>query len=426
MNEVLIIKTFVGGFNDKNIGHEVINFYKPDGDGVVSYIYVPPIGKVDAGKYFGVEKIIMVGPPENNAYPVLAVVDKLEKFKSPEERLDAESKTKYGGKFVRDIPFAIDHKDMATEHFNFIVPKDGIKKPNEKIFIVPATNARFTSERQAESVKKIKTLGAQSVRLERENPQHSVAYCSIDGDKNAELKNFLEDVKNWSVYKLKTVEEFNQDEYDSTGFLSFIDKENEEQIYTNMFYSILSVMSTRERVAFSNFILKEESALQENAKALQNFTDLSVRKEKFVKTENQRGRIDLLLINKEHFFILENKIKSALNGLYEDLGEIKTQLDKYENLAKQYKEENAELKNAQNHVIVFTPNYNANIDLYGKEKVTVITYSKLKDYFSKNVVRHKYFDEFLNALKLQSFNREEEINRRFLKVLSATYKSEND
>ena len=134
--------------------------------------------------------------------------------------------------------------------------------------------------------------------------------------------------------------------------------------------------------------------------------------------EKQRGRIDLLLENEKHLIVIENKIKSALNGLYEDGDEIKTQLDKYENFAKFYKEENEVIKNAKTSIVVFTPNYNSNIEFYGKQNyITVITYSMLHQYFNDNPVNHEYFKEFFNALKLHICNREEEINRRFINVL---------
>ncbi|MBR2506336.1 MAG: PD-(D/E)XK nuclease family protein [Bacilli bacterium] len=463
MNEVLIIKMFVGGFNDKNIGHEVINFYNPDNCEDKSYIYVPPLGKVAMDKYKGIEKIIMVGPPENYSYPILAIADVVEKFKDDNDRKLTEEQTSYGGKCVKNIAFAEDHQDdNAFVHLNFIVPHGKLKHPNCKICLVPAKNERFTVDKREECKQKIEKQGGKYILLDSENPQHSVAYCDISGENNKQLKGLLEDVKNWPEYPLKKVELTTAlDGYDSNNFLAFIDKEYEEQVYTNMLYSIIKDgMTVQQRMDFSNFILDEVSKQLKTA-FVENNEDLTVSKEKNSLTdiqsliltcfskkagkktkqeaatklakdyptivydeksveiiEKQRGRVDLLLENQYHLIVVENKIKSALNGLYEDGDEIKTQLDKYENFARFYKEENESIRNAQTTVVVFTPNYNANIEFYGKQNcVAVITYSKLYQYFKGNPVNYKYFKEFLNALKLHICNREEEINRRFINVL---------
>ena len=464
MNEVLIIKMFVGGFNDKNIGHEVINFYNPDNCEDKSYIYVPPIGKVAQGKNKGIKKIIMVGPPENYSYPILAIADEVEKFKDDKDREVTEEQTSYGGKCVKNIAFAEDHQDdNAFVHLNFIVPHGKLKQPNRKICLVPAINERFTEEKREECKQKIEKQGGQCILLDSENPQHSVAYCNISDEANKQLKDLLDEVETWAEYPLKKVNLTGTlAGYDSNSFLAFIDKEYEEQVYTNMLYSIIKDgMTSQQRIDFSNFILNEVSKQLETV-VIENKMDLKASKEKSSLTESQswiltcfsekasektkqetadklkkyyptifydanlagviekqRGRIDLLLENEKHLIVIENKIKSALNGLYEDGDEIKTQLDKYENFAKFYKEENEVIKNAKTSIVVFTPNYNSNIEFYGKQNyITVITYSMLHQYFNDNPVNHKYFGEFLNALKLHICNREEEINRRFINVLA--------
>ncbi len=47
--EILIVKMYVGDFNNENIGHEIINFFKTDDN--EEYIYVPAYG--------GMELVIM-------------------------------------------------------------------------------------------------------------------------------------------------------------------------------------------------------------------------------------------------------------------------------------------------------------------------------------------------------------------------------
>ena len=119
---------------------------------------------------------------------------------------------------------------------------------------------------------------------------------------------------------------------------------------------------------------------------------------------------DILIENADGAaIILENKIKSGINGLSEDG---RNQLDKYvEEISRQYGLENT-------YGFVLCPNYNiikisnyknaANQHLiaryYTKSKENVIPYTKLYDFFSiyKENVNDKYYEDFLKALKLHS------------------------
>ena len=119
---------------------------------------------------------------------------------------------------------------------------------------------------------------------------------------------------------------------------------------------------------------------------------------------------DILIENADGAaIILENKIKSGINGLSEDG---RNQLDKYvEEISRQYGLENT-------YGFVLCPNYNiikisnyknaANQHLiaryYTKSKENVIPYIKLFDFFDiyKENVNDKYYEDFLKALKLHS------------------------
>ena len=71
--EVLIVKMYVGEFNNENIGHEIINFFKTDNN--EEYIYVPAYGGMRAGHYEKINYIIFTTGLENNRVKVLAMAE---------------------------------------------------------------------------------------------------------------------------------------------------------------------------------------------------------------------------------------------------------------------------------------------------------------------------------------------------------------
>ena len=143
--------------------------------------------------------------------------------------------------------------------------------------------------------------------------------------------------------------------------------------------------------------------------------DLEKLKSKF----SQKGRMDLWAINDEVGLIIENKIKSGLNGKDKDGSQLQT----YYNYAKK--------QNLKEIIgLIFVPKYNINeierdkdyIKL--KDKYTIITYSNLLKFFSKKEYKEwfkkqgdKYYEDFLLALKKQTITAEEKEYNKFVKAI---------
>lgn len=133
-----------------------------------------------------------------------------------------------------------------------------------------------------------------------------------------------------------------------------------------------------------------------------------------------------ILIKADSLIIIENKIKSAINGKKHDIhGElVGTQLSKYYDYVVETYSENP-------ICLIFSPDYNKinteNIKENMGEKYSIIQYSEIHrviDNFYKNnestFDNDKYFTDFLKAVKYHSAkddNRFEEISKRKLKEL---------
>ena len=113
--------------------------------------------------------------------------------------------------------------------------------------------------------------------------------------------------------------------------------------------------------------------------------------------QRETEHIDLLIQDDKNIVVIENKIKSGINGIRHDIyGDlVQSQLFDYH----KYADENAHGR--KESFYIFAPNYNR-IDLqqYKKsEDYEVINYSVLYEFFSKHRIENKYYDDFLSALK---------------------------
>ena len=109
-----------------------------------------------------------------------------------------------------------------------------------------------------------------------------------------------------------------------------------------------------------------------------------------------------ILIRDEHnVLVIENKIKSGLNGKTDDG---KNQLNKYYDFTEKYIKESG-IDNA--YYYLFTPNYNdlSIDDSKIKDKFKIIYYSEIYEFFRQNAAEYlsdKYFPDFIGSLKNQT------------------------
>jgi len=164
------------------------------------------------------------------------------------------------------------------------------------------------------------------------------------------------------------------------NFLNLIRKEYDELSYSNMFYHFLSKSGT----LCHSF--------------MRNVLGLSPKGNYLIQREI--NHIDLLIQDEKNIIVIENKIKSGINGVRHDIygRQIQNQLWDYH----KYADKNA--KGRKKSFFIFAPNYNR-FDLQKQKKskdYKLVTYSILYKFFRKNRSNEKYYEDFLSALKMHS------------------------
>lgn len=118
-------------------------------------------------------------------------------------------------------------------------------------------------------------------------------------------------------------------------------------------------------------------------------------------TRESVKNIDLWIRDEHQILVIENKIKSGLNGKTDDG---KNQLNKYYEYTEKIKKEE---KLEAAHYYLFVPNYNDIMieNSLIKDKFKVIYYSEIYEFFRNNAAEYlsdKYFPDFLRGLKNQT------------------------
>ena len=383
---ILVIKMYNGDYLNEgsNIGHEVINLFRADNGR--HYIYCLPGGTIGVSKDGKVTDILLVQNVGNNTLKVLARINNISsdqhiakhcKFSKEEIKQNVinyalEQNVTYNQKPISSIFVANKYKseqDISSVNFTFEVESEQYREPLLDIYLTSKTGQYALSNTKFRQTEYITSANKEDFRT----------LCAlIDDDNIWQNEDTAPFVNNRTP---------NPDRY---TFLTLCHKEYDELSYSNML-----------AYYFEN-----------NPAILQDFVNkiLGLPFKAPFSVKREYKHTDILIENADGAaIILENKIKSGINGLSEDG---RNQLDKYvEEISKQYGLENT-------YGFVLCPNYNiikisnyknaANQHLiaryYTKSKENVIPYTKLYEFFSiyKKNVNDKYYEDFLKALKLHS------------------------
>ena len=382
---ILVIKMYNGDYLNEgsNIGHEVINLFRADNG--LHYIYCLPGGTIGVSKDGKVTDILLVQNVGNNTLKVLARINNISsdqhiakhcKFSKEEIKQNVinyalEQNVTYNQKPISSIFVANKYKseqDISSVNFTFEVESEQYREPLLDIYLTSKTGQYALSNTKFRQTEYITSANKEDFRT----------LCAlIDDDNIWQNEDTAPFVNNRTP---------NPDRY---TFLTLCHKEYDELSYSNML-----------AYYFEN-----------NPAILQDFVNkiLGLPFKAPFSIKREYKHTDILIENADGAIILENKIKSGINGLSEDG---RNQLDKYvEEISKQYGLENT-------YGFVLCPNYNiikisnyknaANQHLiaryYTKSKENVIPYTKLYDFFSiyKENVNDKYYEDFLKALPLHS------------------------
>lgn len=242
-----------------------------------------------------------------------------------------------------------------------------------------------------------------------------------------QLKDFLENPYYWENVN-RDIQSYtdNKSEYFQNNFIDLVDKQYAEVTYSNLFQYIFSTYPDLLR-KFVDEKLGIKLNLTENIEIIR-----------------EEAHIDLLIVDKENVIVIENKIKSDINGKkYDEFqNEIRNQLVKYceyvylESLPKDSAKKEILINrfdNKKRSFFIFAPNYNrialkSSIPVkYKNEKYTIKTYKDIFDFFNEDDIKKEYgkklyFKEFLyslekhinstdNAMELEMFRRFSKITK---------------
>ena len=368
--EILINRMYAGDYLKDNIGHEIINLFKTDdGD---NYIYVNPYGTLGVG-HDEVESILLVRRLEGGILEIIAKAEKLERIV-----------TNKGGDDLLN-----DQKDYVKSH--------GIvygKVPLDRIFEGYEQNSTYVSFKAGEikapiapiylynSKSKINPDEKYGVKMEGNFERQALhQYYNQNENDYAVLRKILDDKSRWGDDPTKLVEvEFDKSK---TNILTILGKDHDELAYSNLIAYLLSSDEELSRNFFTDVLKLEPSG------------ELSVRRE--VKN------IDLLLSDDNNIVVIENKIKSAINGVKDaDRSIVNGKEDMESQLSKYYDYANSLGKQNKKKVsfFIFSPNYN-HLDLKGlknAENYKSVFYSELYEFFYNYHKTKKTYTNYYDIL----------------------------
>ena len=366
-NEILINQLFAGKYlhEGENIGHEVINLFRDD-DGNYN-LFVTPSGFV---KNHDLEYILFVrNVSARRTVEVVGVAKGI-------NGVDNEyiKKVRYAGVSLDQI-FSNNTYHGETNPFSKHITyrADAFCLPAQRIFI--SIDSDFDQEGYTvhlHSEKKVIT--PQGMREYYSEKSDSIAYH--------ELKALIEDNKLWK--KNNTTEKLFPDgavQNKTPSFLEVIKKEDDENVFSNL---------------FGYFFEYSHRSFQKFASA-PNLLGISDMNASFVMYRETMERVDLWIESKKDIIVIENKIKSGINGI---TGDDYSQLNRYHEFAT----EEAKKANKRAHFYIFAPDY-AKFDLskFGLEgKYKIIKYSEIYKFFveeTETYIADRAFPDFLRGLR---------------------------
>lgn len=407
--EILINRMFTGGYisTGRNLAHETINLFKDDNGR--NFIYVQAYGAV--GKSHckkdrkgniitdTIETILLVKPSGKNTWEVVAKAEGLHPmtfFKTSWKKERAEINN-YQRNYIDkesitydNIPlyelFESNENDENAIYYTY--EADRVVKAKNPIYI---TTSNYCENDDAISLDNVKNFAKSSLKMYIEKGQSKNLDKIISNENNwgEETKRFIE-FKNKINIKEKT------------NFLKIIDKEDDELIFSNLF----------------KYVFDENPNV--TSKFFEKFCNIKLNQNK-IEIKREYEDIDILVYDDNNVIVIENKIKSGINGLKNG----KTQLDKYYEIITSQKDKNNEDNQhygKTNFFLVFLPNHNnLNIKKYSS-KYKLIKYSDIYDFFKEYHYEYNndiYFSHFFSALekhiKATDNSLEEDMYRMFAK-----------
>jgi hypothetical protein len=394
--------------NKKNIGFEIINFYKADNE--ENYIYLNANGffKKDNKNLKGIDYsncqidvlFVVKNKDYKDRFQILGVARNVEFFPGSitGEKLGKNETNngiqikeikkegiKYGGQFLSDI---MSENEVSKPETNIFITF----KANGTVDKISQPNGTVDKISQPKFIIGFKTQDKQnSIKININLAQESLK-SYLNGKNNQELLDFIDEQANWDkgkfAEKLSCPTELEQDKW--WNIFKITGNEKQEKAFSNM----LAYFIKNEKSVFDNFLI----CLNKDFEG-RDFNNILVTREK--------NNIDLLIETDKEIIVIENKVESLLNGtcdgvqkeinnvedenqrrvFQEQFNNCRTKNININQLAKYYliTEKKKLESNKSTHYFVLCPNYRADImrdeiknSLFG-ENYNLIKYNVVYD-----------------------------------------------
>lgn len=362
--EILINQLFAGKYLEEgeNIGHEVINLFTDD-DGNHN-LFVTPTGFVNG---HDLEYILFVrNASARRTVEVVGVAKGIRDIKNEDV-----NKVRYANVSLDDIFSNNIYHGEADSFANHITFRaDEFCLPSKRIFITLDPD---------------EWLEECTIHLDSERkvliPQGMREYYSdeIDSKAYVELKSFIENDRFWDHEN--TTERLISDggvQDKAPSFLEVIRKEDDENIFSNL---------------LGYFFEYSYRSFQKFALNLLGISDMSTA---FTLYRETKERVDLWIESDTDIIVIENKIKSGINGIIGD----DSQLNNYYEFA----QNEAEKTGKRAHFYIFAPDYaKFNLEQFGlNDTYKIVRYSEIYKFFieeTETYIADRIFPDFVRGLK---------------------------
>lgn len=400
------------------LGHEIINLFQDDNGH--HYIYVVPwglvgrdhtdkVGTIILARHIGNSQVEIIAKAKvkGEAFPGvnqsrLGLKNKTNqqdenKFKELKKRKQVHGKfcngISYGGIPITDIYHYFDENDIQQILVSYEVEDFRFSKPDEKtnqlLRLSYKTNNIIENNlipmKSNMAKTSLREFFANNVIIEKEMDEDKRIEKENKSDDYKTLKELVNDSRYWEAEdnsKKINGSEYVRIEQRSNYLISIIGKEDSELVFSRLFCHFF-----KNKQLLNSFITS----------VLNQYGVLEV--DDYFEVTQEEDRIDIKIEDRKQTIIIENKIKSGINGQKEELSKADnlpiSQLSVYYN--------NYHCDNG--HFFIFVPDYNRKQIENKKKELScgqyyqVISYSALYSFFcDKQWDGMDYIDEFRNAL----------------------------
>ena len=378
MKSIIINRMYAGEYLTKEIGGgEVINLLHADDQ--KNYCFINPIGMINPEYDDSVCAVVHTRLYEAGCFEVLGVsiigksgqlfhpkgYSKKDRVASAVNQLRAYERNNpitYGG-----LPYVMTNESWPTVSF----VSEKLLRPKTLIYIIDSAYDKSINQELTICKMSDKRFARQSLIMYVDDLKNPKSYSS-----------FVDMINNDELWYEKTITVHDgMKEHNRFNFLTLINKEDDELAFSNM---------------FNHFFTNHPKLFKDFAHTVMN---LKISEEFSIKREFHN--IDLWVEDEESILVIENKIKSGINGVsirhdFSEDGLVQSQLSKYYEFA--IKE--GEKHNKKVYLYIFVPNYNK-LDLSsysGSKHYKVIRYKEIHDFLTTKTVKDAYYNDFCNAL----------------------------